>query len=310
MKIEEIKIVNDPLDFIIWFLFNKKTKLGLTKLMKSFQLFTLFNKFQDIGNFNAEQFGARDSYLDALVYKYDNILLSVNEKKIFKDEDEVDFYEINLLKHYQEKLNEILKDLIIYNENKDVFNLIKAIAILSDRYKYYEFIKFAYTLSPELTDKSTIKPKIFSIPDDIIREEILDFLDILPQTFALEFLIKKINIIINFSLIQNKFKQNLKEILINLITSEDSSLIIQIQNNLISIIDGCEIINYKILLRNFLDILIENEDHIFTSTEKIHLFKYFIFFHYPTQDDLKNYYEYWKNSKLKVIFGNEIENSE
>jgi hypothetical protein len=310
MEGKEMRIVNDPLDFIIWFLFTKKKKLGLTKLMKSFQLFTLFNRFQDIGSFNAEQFGARDSYLDALVYKYDNVLLTVDEKKIPKDKEEVDFYEIDLLKDYQEKLNGILNKLITYSENKEVFNLIKAIALLSDRYKYSEFLRFAYTISPELTDKSTIKPKIFSIPDDIFRREILDFLDNLPHTFALEFLIKKRDILINFSLIQNKFKPVLKEILIKLLKSEEPSLILKIRDNLISLIDGSEIMNYKVVLRNFLDLLIENEEHIFNADEKIFLFEHLILFYYPTKEDLKKYYEYWKNSGLKVIFGYELEKNE
>ena len=308
MNSEFIKIVNDPLDFIIWFLFNKKRKSGITKLMKSFQLFTLFDKFQNLGDFKADQFGGRDPYLDALVIKYDNVILDIDETKITQSEEKFDFFKISLLNRCKEKLNDKLGDLFFSKENQDDFNLIKAIANLSDNYDYDQYLRFAYTLFPELTENSTIKPEIFTIPDEIIRIEIMDFLVQLPLNFALEFLKKKLPIIVNFSLIHPELKENLKMILHELLVSENNiSLITQIKEDILNLIEGCEIKNYKIIIRNFLDILIENEDIELNPNEKLHLFKYLILFHYITQKDLKSYYEFWNNSKLKVIFGNEIE---
>ena len=86
------------------------------------------------------------------------------------------------------------------------------------------------------------------------------------------------------------------------------SIITEAKESVIKLIDRVDFPNYEIILRNFLDILIENEDTEFNMIEKLHLFKYLILFHHITQKDLKEYYQYWKKSKLKVIFGNEIEN--
>ena len=309
MNSEQLNIVNDPLDFIIWFLFNKKQNTGITKLMKSFQLFTLFDKFHKLGEFKADQFGARDTSLDALVYKFDNVLLDIEEEKIYQNEEKFDFFKVSLIDQYKEKLNEKVGDLIKSEENQDDFNLIKAIAHLSDKYSFNEYLRFSYTLSPELTEKSKIIPEIFTIPDEIVRIETIDFLDYLPKKYALEFLKKKLPIIINFSLIQTEFKEDLKKILYELLNSEKMILLItKIKESVIRLIDGVELLNYKIILRNFFDILIENEGSELTIIEKLHLFKFLILFYYITQKDLKNYYEYCKKSKLKVIFGNEIEN--
>ncbi len=308
---EQLNIVNDPLDFIVWFLFNKKKKTGITRLMKSFQLFTLFDKFQELGNFIADQFGARDTNLDALVYKYDNIILNIEEEQLYPSEKKFDFHKVSLLNQYKEKLNEKVEDLIIGEENWDDFNLIKAIAYLSDKYSFTEYLRFNYALSPELTVKSKIKPEVFTIPDEIVRRETMDFLKYLPKKYALEFLKKKLDIIIKFSLVKTDFKEDLKRILFELLNSKKMNLLItRIKDGVLNLIDNVEFQNYKIILRNFFDILIENEDSDLNIIEKLHLFKYLIFFHYITQKDLKNYYEYWKNSELKVIFGNEIENSE
>lgn len=309
MNSKYINIVNDPLDFIILFLFNKKKKTGITKLMKSFQLFTLFDKFQGLGDFKADQFGARDSSLDALVYKYDNVLLDIKEEKIYKSEEKFDFFNISLMVQYKEKINESVEDLVKSKENQDDFNLIKAIANLSDKYGFNEYLRFAYTLSPELTENSKIKPVIFTIPDEIVRKETLDILEFLPTKYALEFLKKKLPIIINFSLIHIKFQEDLKIILNKLLNSEKIiSIITEAKESVIKLIDRVDFPNYEIILRSFLDILIENEDTEFNTIEKLHLFKYLILFHHITQKDLKEYYQYWKKSKLKVIFGNEIEN--
>ena len=311
MNSEQLNIVNDPLDFIVWFLFNKKKKTGITKLMKSFQLFTIFDKFQELGNFIADQFGARDTNLDALVYKYDNIILNIEEEQLYQSEEKFNFFKVSLLNQYKEKLNDNVEDLIVGEDNWDDFNLIKAIAYISDKYNFTEYLRFNYALSPELTVKSRIKPDIFTIPDEIIRRETIDFLEYLPKKYALEFLKKKLDIIINFSLVKTDFKEDLKRILFELLNSEKMNLLItRIKDVILNLIDNVEFQNYKIILRNFFDILIENEDSDLNIIEKLHLFKYLIFFHYTTQKDLKNYYEYWKNSELKVIFGNEIENSE
>ena len=119
---------------------------------------------------------------------------------------------------------------------------------------------------------------------------------------------KNLSIIINFSLIQTEFREDLKKILYELLNSENmNSLITEIKEYVLKIIDSVEFINYKIILRNFLDILIENEEGKLNTIEKLHLFKFLILFYYITSKDLTKYYEYWKNSKLKVIFGNEIE---
>ncbi len=311
MNSEQLNIINDPLDFIVWFLFNKKKKTGITKLMKSFQLFTIFDKFQELGNFIADQFGARDTSLDALVYKYDNIILNIEEEQLYQSEEKFNFFKVSLLNQYKEKLNDNVEDLIIGEENWDDFNLIKAIAYISDKYNFSEYLRFNYALSPELTVKSRIKPEIFTIPDEIVRRETIDFLEFLPKKYALEFLKKKLDIIIKFSLIKTDFKEDLKRILNELLNSEKMNLLItRIKDGVLNLIDNVEFENYKIILRNFFDILIENEDSNLNVFEKLHLFKYLIYFHYVTQKDLKNYYEYWKNSELKVIFGNEIENSE
>jgi ribosomal protein S24E len=308
MNSKLINIVNDPLDFIIWFLYNKKEKSGITKLMKSFQLFTIFDKFKKLGDFKADQFGARDTYLDALVYKYDNILLNIDEEKITQSEEKFDFFKVSLMNQYREKLKEKLEDFVKTKENQDDYNLIKAITYLSDKYNYNEYLRFTYTLFPELTEKSRIKPEILTIHDEIVRNEIIDFLEHLPKNYALEFLKKNLSIIINFSLIQTEFREDLKKILYELLNSENmNSLITEIKEYVLKIIDSVEFINYKIILRNFLDILIENEEGKLNTIEKLHLFKFLILFYYITSKDLTKYYEYWKNSKLKVIFGNEIE---
>ncbi len=308
MNSKLINIVNDPLDFIIWFLFNKKKKSGITKLMKSFQLFTHFDKFQKLGDFKADQFGARDTYLDALVIKYDNVLIDIEEENISHSEEKFDFFKVSLMNQYREKLDENFEELIKSEENRDDYNLIKAIAYLSDKYNYNEYLRFTYTLSPNLTENSRIKPEIFTIPDEIVRIETIDFLEHLPKNYALEFLKKNLPIIINFSLIQTDFKEDLKKILFELLNSENiTSLIIEIKENVLKLIDRVDITNYKIILRNFFDILIENEESKLNSIEKLHLFKFLILFHYITQKDLKTYYEYWNKSKLKVIFGKSIE---
>jgi len=308
MNSELINIVNDPLDFIIWFLYSKKNKSGITKLMKSFQLFTFFEKFQKLGNFNPDQFGARDTYLDALVYKYDNILLDIKEEQLNQNEEKFDFFEVSLMNQYKEKLKENIEHFLKSKENQDDYNLIKAIAYLSDKYDYNEFLRFMYTLSPELTEKSRIKPEILTISDEIFRIETIDFLEQLPKDYALEFLKKNLRIFINFSLIQTEFKEDLNKILYELLNStNNSSLIIEIKENVLKLVDSVDFINYKIILRNFFDILIENKENILSSIEKLHLFKFLILFRYINQKDLKKYYEYWKKSELKVIFGNEIE---
>jgi len=309
MNNESIKLVNDPLDFIIWFLFNKKSKIGITKLMKSFQLFTLFEKFQNIGKFKADQFGARDTHLDAIIYKYDDVLLNVEETKISQSIEKYDFFKVSLLNHYKEELSEKLRHFISSKENQEVFNLIKAIAYLSDKYKYNKYLRFAYTLFPELTEKSTIEPEILTVPDEIVRIETIDFLKHLPINYALEFLKNKLDIIINLSLIQQELKGNLIKVSNELLISEENtSLIKEIKEDILKIIETCELENYIIILRNFLDILVENENESLDSKEKLHLMEFLILFYYITQKDLKRYYEFWRKSRLKVIFGNEIEN--
>lgn len=276
--------------------------------MKSFQLFTLFDKFQDMGNFKADQFGARDTHLDALVCKFDDVLLNVEEEKITQSEDKYDFIEVSLLQYYKEELKNKLGEFLFNEENLDDFNLIKAIAYLSDNYYYEEFIRFAYTVIPELTEKSIIKPKILLVPDEIVRIETLDFLERLPLNYAFEFLKKKIDIIIKLSIIQTELKENLKKVLNELLTSNiNSSVLTKIKEDLLTIIEKCELDNYKIIFRNFLDILVENENYRLTNTEKLHLFKFLVLFQNITQRDLKKYYEYWNDSTLKVIFGSEIE---
>ncbi|MHA1336481.1 MAG: hypothetical protein ACTSPW_12145 [Promethearchaeota archaeon] len=309
MNSKQFNIVNDPLDFIVWFLFNKKKKIGITKLMKSFQLFTLFNKFQELGNFIADQYGARDANLDAIVYKYDNIILNIEEEQLYQIEEQFNFFKISLIDQYREILNKKIKDFLKDKENQDDFNLIKAIAELSDKYNFNEYLRFLYTIFPELTEKSKIKQEIFAIPDEIIRRETIDFIEYLPKKYAIEFIKKKLPIIFRFSLIQTDCEADLKRIILKLLNSDKMDLLInEIKENILKLIDNIESTNYKIILRNFLDILIENQDNNLSVAEKLHLFKYLIFFRYITQNDLKKYYEFWKNSKLKVIFGNGIEN--
>ncbi|MFW9972059.1 MAG: hypothetical protein ACFFDF_17855 [Candidatus Odinarchaeota archaeon] len=311
MNSEQLNIVNDPLDFIVWFLFNKKKKTGITRIMKSFQLFTIFDKFQEMGHFIANQFGGRDTSLDAIVYKYDNIILNIEEEQLYSRDEKFDFFKVSLLNQYKERLNEKVNDLIRGQENWDDFNLIKAIAYLSDKYSFNEYLRFNYALSPELTEKSRIKPDLFIIPDEIIRRETIDFLEYLPKKYAIEFLKKKLENIVKFSLVELDYKEDLKRILFDLLNCEKLNILIErIKDDVLKLINNVEFQNYRIILRNFLDIIIENEDKDLSIIEKLHLFKYLIFFHYITQKDLNDYYEYWKNSELKVIFGNEIENGE
>ncbi|TKJ19988.1 MAG: hypothetical protein CEE43_14015 [Promethearchaeota archaeon Loki_b32] len=308
MNNEPIQLIKDPLDFLIWFLYNKKRKTGITKIMKSFQLFTLFDKFQDIGNFKADKFGARDTHLDALICKFDDILLDVEEENIAQSEEKYDFIEVSLKQYYKEELNNNLRKFLFNEENLGDFNLIKAIAYLSDKYYYEQFLRFAYAIIPELTEKSIIKPKILLVPDEIVRIEMLDLLERLPLNYAFEFMEKKLDIVIKLSIIQTELKENLKKILSELLASDiNSSILIKIKEDLLTIIEKCELDNYKIIFRNFLDLLVENENYRLTKTEKLHLFKFLVLFKNINQSDLKKYYEYWNDSTLKVIFGSEIE---
>ena len=84
----------------------------------------------------------------------------------------IDFTKINLLNEYKEELRERFGKIELSKQDLDDFILIKAISYLSDKYSYNKFVRLAYTLIPELVEKSEIKPEIFSVPDEIVRNEI------------------------------------------------------------------------------------------------------------------------------------------
>ena len=108
-----------------------------------------------------------------------------------------------------------------------------------------------------------------------------------PQSIFI-FIENQIDNLVDLSLIKPELKDDLRNVL-NLTLTSDNNLDLanNIRDNFIKIHDECEDENYEIILRHFLDILIENSKERLNLAEKIHLFKYLINFKDVNKKELK-----------------------
>ncbi|MBA7588822.1 hypothetical protein ES708_30891 [subsurface metagenome] len=164
-------------------------------------------------------------------------------------------------------------------------------------------MRFAYTIFHETIEKSKIKSDVLSIPEEIVKQEIIDFINLLPEEYAINFLRLKTDILVNLSIINAELKEDLKVVIKSLIEFMTGAAILnKSKENIIELINNCQIESNKIILRNYLDILVENQD-LMKNDEKIHLIKYLLCYQITNESKLKEYFNFWKDSNKKVIFG-------
>ncbi len=174
---------------------------------------------------------------------------------------------------------------------------------------YYECSQYRDLLSEFAIQLD--KEKINEFTKEFVRKLIFEYMDRVSLKDAMEFLKNKIETIIELSVIQSEFREDLMEILSSMLDSENNSTLVQkIKENIMNIHQNFEEDDYNIILLKFLDILIENSDASLKVAEKLQFFKYLAFLKNITQKDIDKFYEFIDTLDLKTIFRPQIEDDE
>lgn len=310
-------LFNNPIDYVVWLTFFKKREDGLTKYMKSFQLFTSFDEYKNLANFKPDRYGASDDELISEIYQYDQKLILLEEEEYKAECDDFDEEEISdlsidsesekfrlirkiiLPNDIRKNLDDIYIKLRNYNKIKIEFDLLKSLAILTDEFTIDEITAFCYRIFPDLTINSKIKGRILLIPEKNIRNLGFRFFSTIPSKFCVEFIKNTLKQLIYLSLIQDNLKSNLNYIVTSIIETKEIKIILnEIKESFIILIEEEIHDNYKIILRNIIDYLIKNQEQSIEYDEKSILLKYLLFFIEYNDTELKNYYKSIKNSKF------------
>ncbi|MHA1819839.1 MAG: hypothetical protein ACTSVC_05155 [Promethearchaeota archaeon] len=111
------------------------------------------------------------------------------------------------------------------------------------------------------------------------------------------------------SLIEKDLKESLKMIIHGLISRNTNKEILRaIKNDLLHILNNESDENYKLILRNLLDYLTDNEDSLLTNEQRCFFIRYILFLRRYTRDDILNFYDLERdlkiNNRLLGVTGN------
>lgn len=315
-------LFNRPIDYIVWLAFFKEKTDGITKYMKTFQLFTSYKKYKELSHFEADNFGANADVLLKDIYEYDQNLINLeekefefNQKNTYEDEDEFsdEYYsfnktkkdkkefsiirEVNLMEKVKEKLESVYLALSSNEKLRLEFNFLKAIAKITDNYSTNEITAFCYRMFPEMTTKSRIKGKIMLIPESKIRKIGFDFLTTIPYNFNIYYIDLLKKQLLNISLIHSSLKSDLEKVINSILRYNNIDTIInKARESLIKIINNESHENYKIIVRNILDMMLSNLGKKIENPEKSILLNHLLFLIEFRDSDVKNYYNLIKKS--------------
>ncbi len=256
MIISKKRIIENPIDFLLLYLYQKENGELITTLMKIFQILTSFSRFKHLDNFKPSFYGGEDTQLENAIYSsshYFPIEYSGENDKIKR---------ISLNKTIREDLDEKISEIININQqSKKDFELIQKLALISNQFKQAEIIKFCYYFWSDKTQKSTIIEDIAKINDILLRKVLNFFLLSIPTMDALEFINLNHKKIYELSFLSPNNQKKLGVIVKNLIKSNEIKEILKSSKNIFTeLLENVSDSTYKQILRKSVNLLVFNEE--------------------------------------------------
>lgn len=188
--------VKGPGDFLLLFSYFHRDAILKTKLMKSFQIFTSFQKFSYFNDFKPYYYGGYSETLDANISMLSpEVLLIDEEVGLSSEREEKTKIWISLQENYVKEINQVLES----NPSSEDIELIESISEFAKKHQSNEIIQFCYYFFPELTTESVIIDYINGLSPKLLKRTIQEFLATIEPHFALEFILMKIKLLIEQS---------------------------------------------------------------------------------------------------------------
>ena len=288
-------LIKNPFDFLMLYLYERQSGELITTLMKIYQIFTSFIRFQHLNHFKASFYGGEDTSLETAIYSSSNYF-----QIDFRGENE----QIKLIKldsSIRIKLKNTISKIISDDQAKKDYELIKKLSLLSKNFKQSEIIKFCYHFYPELAEKSTITSEIAKINDNVLRRTFKFFLLNIPTQDTYEFLNQNLSKILDLSLLSLNNKNKVEQIVSTLITNnETNEILLSTKGSFLNLLENVSDLVFKQILRKSINLLIFNENIEFNQEFIINWIEYLLKLEIEYNNgDYKHFMNILKRNDLK-----------
>lgn len=295
------KLINSPIDYLFLYLYNKESGEKITTIMKTYQIFTFFKKFEEFNYFKPSFYGGEDTILETMIYSSSEYFpIEYNEdetKKIVSINDGIKLEILNNMEKI-EKNQEFQKD----------FSLIQFLSKFSTDFDQKFIIKFCYYFFPEVTTNSVIKDDIAKITERYVRDLFIYFINNAPLDISFELLTRKLDLIIELTLLSEENKNLLKKIIYsNFQNNIFNEILENCKKEVLLLIENSTDIIYQQILRKFLNVLLFNKDSKLDLPILIGIIPYLLKYNPEYQNkDYESFLNMIKNFNL-IVSINDIE---